>query len=96
VGFKPDEYSSKTGKAKGFLKKGVEVTGTMLPPAFDIIKAKGIELDADNVSNAIGGLLSVKDTLQKWLSEEIPFLKSICLMKNEAVKNSVSMGKILC
>lgn len=58
-----ESYLSKTGKAKGFLKKGIEVTGTMLPLAFDIIKAKGIELDADNVSNAIGGLLSVKDSI---------------------------------
>lgn len=58
-----ESYLSKTGKAKGFLKKGVEVTGTMLPMLFDIIKAKGIELDADNVSNAVGGLLSVKDSI---------------------------------
>ncbi|MCQ4835733.1 KAP family NTPase [[Clostridium] symbiosum] len=58
-----ESYLSKTGKIKGFLKKGTEVTGKMLPVLFDIIKAKGLELDVDNVSNAVGGLLSVKDSI---------------------------------
>lgn len=58
-----ESYLSKTGKIKGILKKGAEVTGTMLPMFFDIIKAKGLELDADNVSNAVGGLLSVRDSI---------------------------------
>lgn len=58
-----ESYLSKTGKIKGFLKKGTEVTGKMLPVLFDIIKAKGLEVDVDNVSNAVGGLLSVKDSI---------------------------------
>lgn len=58
-----ESYLSKTGKAKGILKKGAEVTGSMLPMLFDIMKAKGLELDADNVSNAVGGFLSVKDSI---------------------------------
>lgn len=58
-----ESYLSKTGKIKGFLKKGTEVTGKMLPVLFDMMKAKGLELDADNVSNAVGGLLSVKDSI---------------------------------
>lgn len=58
-----ESYLSKTGKIKGFLKKGTEVTGKMLPVFFDILKAKGLELDADNVSNAVGGLLSIKDSI---------------------------------
>lgn len=58
-----ESYLSKVGKSKGIIKKGVEVTGTMLPVLFDILKTKGLELDADNVSNAFGGLLSVKDSI---------------------------------
>ena len=58
-----ESYLSKTGKIKGVLKRGTEVTGKMLPVLFDIIKAKGLELDVDNVSNAVGGLLSVKDSI---------------------------------
>ena len=58
-----ESYLSKTGRIKGFLKKGTEVTGKMLPVFFDILKAKGLELDADNVSNAVGGLLSIKDSI---------------------------------
>lgn len=58
-----ESYLSKTGKIKGFLKKGTEVTGKMLPVLFDVMKAKGLDLDADNVSNAVGGLLSVKDSI---------------------------------
>ena len=58
-----ESYLAKTGKIKGFFKKGTEVTGKMLPVFFDILKAKGLELDADNVSNAVGGLLSIKDSI---------------------------------
>lgn len=58
-----ESYLSKTGKIKGFLKKGTEITGKMLPMLFDILKVKGIELEVDNVSNAVGGLLSVKDSI---------------------------------
>ena len=39
------------------------MVGIMLPVLFDIIKTKGLELDADNVSNAVGGVLSVKDSI---------------------------------
>lgn len=58
-----ESYLSKAGNAKGILKKGAEVTGTMLPVLFDVIKMKGLELDADNVSKAVGGFLSVKDSI---------------------------------
>ena len=58
-----ESYLSKTGKVKGILKRSAEVTGSMLPVLFDILKAKGLELNADNVSNAVGELLSVKDSI---------------------------------
>lgn len=58
-----ESYLSKKGKIKSFLKKGTEVTEKMLPLLFDLIKVKGLELDVDNVSNAVGGLLSVKDSI---------------------------------
>lgn len=54
---------SKTGNKKSIIKKGTEVTGKMLPVLFDIIKAKGLELNIDNVSNAVGSLFSVKDSI---------------------------------
>lgn len=59
-----ESYLAKTGKAKGILKKGAEVAGTMLPMLFDVIKpVTGLELESENVSNALGGFLSVKDSI---------------------------------
>lgn len=59
-----ESYLAKTGKAKGILKKSAEAAGTMLPIIFDIIKpAVGVEMDSENISKAIGGFLSVKDSI---------------------------------
>ena len=59
-----ESYLTKTGKAKGIIKKGAEVAGTMLPMLFDVIKpVTGLELESENVSNALGGFLSVKDSI---------------------------------
>lgn len=59
-----ESYLVKSGKAKGIFKKGTEITGKMLPVLFDIIKSKtGLELESEDVSNAIGGFLSVKDSI---------------------------------
>lgn len=59
-----ESYLVKAGTAKGILKKGTETAGTMLPIIFDIIKPKvGIEMDAENITKAIGGFLSIKDSI---------------------------------
>ncbi len=59
-----ESYLVKSGKAKGIFKKGTEITGKMLPVLFDIVKSKtGLELESEDVSNAIGGFLSVKDSI---------------------------------
>lgn len=59
-----ESYLVKSGKAKGILKKGTEITGKMLPVLFDIVKSKtGLELESEDVSNAIGGFFSVKDSI---------------------------------
>lgn len=59
-----ESYLSNTGNAKGFLKKSVKVTRTMFfPLLFDVLKTKGIELDADNVSNTLGELLQIKNCI---------------------------------
>ena len=59
-----ESYLNKTGKAKGIIKKGTEIAGTMLPMLFDVIKpVTGLELETENVSNALGGFLSVKDSI---------------------------------
>ncbi len=59
-----ESYFVKSGNAKGIIRKGTEITGKMLPVLFDIIKTKtGLELEAENVSNAAGGFFSVKDSI---------------------------------
>ena len=59
-----ESYLTKTGRAKGIIKKGAEIAGTMLPMLFDVIKpVTGVELESENVSNALGGFLSVKDSI---------------------------------
>lgn len=59
-----ESYLTKTGHAKGFLKKGTKIAGTMLPMLFDVIKPiTGLELESENVSNALGSFLSVKDSI---------------------------------
>lgn len=59
-----ESYLSKSGNAKGILKKGTEISGKMLPVLFDIIKSKtGLELESENVSNAVGGFFPVKDSI---------------------------------
>lgn len=59
-----ESYLAKSGKAKGIFKKGTEITGKMLPVLFDIIKTKtGLELESEDVSNAIGGFFTVKDSI---------------------------------
>ncbi len=59
-----ESYLAKAGKAKGILRKGTEVVGTLLPVAFDVIKSfTGIESDADKVSGAVNTFLSIKNSI---------------------------------
>lgn len=59
-----ESYYVKSGDAKGIIRKWTEITGKMLPVLFDIIKTKtGLELEAENVSNAAEGFFSVKDSI---------------------------------
>lgn len=59
-----ESYLAKTGKARAVIKKGTEITGTMLPMVFDAIKPiTGLELKSKNVSKALGGFLSIKDSI---------------------------------
>lgn len=59
-----ESYLAKAGKAKGILRKGTEVVGTLLPVAFDVMKSFiGIEADADKVSGAVNTFLSIKNSI---------------------------------
>ena len=59
-----ESYLAKAGKAKGILRKGTEVVGTLLPVAFDVMKSfTGIEADADKVSGAVNTFLSIKNSI---------------------------------
>ncbi len=59
-----ESYLAKAGKAKGILRKGTEVVGTLLPVAFDVMKSfTGIEADADKVSGAVNTFLTIKNSI---------------------------------
>ncbi len=59
-----ESYLAKAGKAKGFLRKGTEIVGTLLPVAFDVMKSfTGIEADADKVSGAVNTFLTIRDSI---------------------------------
>lgn len=59
-----ESYLAKAGKAKGILKKGTEIVGTLLPVAFDVMKSfTGIEADADKVSGAVNAFLTIKNSI---------------------------------
>lgn len=58
-----ESFLAKTGAAKGMLKKGSELVGSMLPVLFDVMKNKGLELDPNNVSEAAGKFISIKDSI---------------------------------
>lgn len=59
-----ESYLAKAGKAKGILRKGTEVVGTLLPVAFDVMKSfTGIEADTDKVSGAVNAFLSIKNSI---------------------------------
>lgn len=59
-----ESYLTRTGKAKGILKKGTEITRKMLPVLFDIVKPiTGLELESKKLTNALEGFLSVKDSI---------------------------------
>lgn len=59
-----ESYLVKTGKARGILKKGTEITGTMLPMVFDAIKPiTGLELKSKSVSKALRNFLSIRDSI---------------------------------
>ena len=54
---------AKAGKGKGMIKKGTEVISSVLPVMFDILKNKGIELDANNITEAMEKLVSIKNSI---------------------------------
>lgn len=59
-----ESYITKTGRAKGVLKKGAEITGTMLPMLFDaVIPVTGFNLESKKISNVLERFLSVKDSI---------------------------------
>lgn len=59
-----ESYLAKAGKAKGILKKGTEIVGTLLPVAFDVMKSFiGIEADADKVSGEVNAFLTIKNSI---------------------------------
>lgn len=59
-----ESYLAKAGKAKGILRKGTEIVGTLLPVAFDVMKSfTGIEADADKVSGAVNTFLTIKNSI---------------------------------
>lgn len=59
-----ESYLAKAGKAKGILRKGTEVVGTLLPVAFDVMKSfTGIDADTDKVSGAVNAFLSIKNSI---------------------------------
>ena len=54
---------AKTGKGKGMIKKGTEAISSMLPIMFDILKNKGIEIDANNIIEATEKLVPIKNSI---------------------------------
>ncbi len=59
-----ESYLAKAGKAKGVLKKGKEIVGTLLPVAFDVIKSfTGLEADTDKISGAVNTFLTIKNSI---------------------------------
>ncbi|MCM1050208.1 MAG: KAP family NTPase [Clostridiales bacterium] len=59
-----ESYLTKAGRAKGFLKKGTEITGKMLPVLFDILKpVTRLELESKNLLDALEGFFSLKESI---------------------------------
>ena len=54
---------AKAGKGRGMIKKGTEAISSMLPVMFDILKNKGIELDANNITEATEKLVPIKNSI---------------------------------
>lgn len=58
-----EAFIAKAGKGKGMIKKGTEVISSVLPVMFDVLKNKGIGLDADNITEAAEKLVSIKNSI---------------------------------
>lgn len=54
---------AKAGKGKGMIKKGTEAISSVLPALFDILKNKGIELDVNNITEAMEKLVPIKNSI---------------------------------